>query len=409
MNRRAGWITSSRSSGWWLTAVRVVWLIAALLSVAFLAAEMQATLAVAKHLCPNASFLDCPNMQLTVQTAHALHGISMSPAQYTGYNLALLLLVSAVAYALAVVLMVRRSADRMVLVAAFACLFVNVNSFQSPGGMWTDVAPAISILSEVGVALFFFLFPSGRFVPRWAALFAAAYVACAFLPIVWLYLALYGFILLSVVAFQIYRYFRVSTPLQRQQTKLVVLGIGINASIFVATLITIAVDPDLQRQPVPFLVVQSALDLSALPILLAAGFAILRYRLWDVDVLINRSLVYGTLSASLAAVYIGSVIGLQALSQAVTGRQSDLAVAVSTLLIAALFNPLRHRIQRVIARIFYRRAYDAGRVLARFGERCRDETDLERLRGNLALVVEETMQPSGVSLWLLDPVEGSGP
>src|SRR4029077_2135195 len=106
------------------------------------------------------------------------------------------------------------------------------------------------------------------------------------------------------------------------------------------------------------------------------GIAILRYRLYDIDLLISRTLTYGSLTGLLAGLYIGQIIALQAMFRAVTGQQSGLAVAISTLVIAGLFNPLRHRVQEVIARTFYRRKYDAAQVLSQFGATCRDETDL---------------------------------
>ena len=126
----------------------------------------------------------------------------------------------------------------------------------------------------------------------------------------------------------------------------------------------------------------------------------LRSGLWDIDRIITRTLVYTVLSVTLAAIYIGSVIGLQSLFRAISGQQSNLAVAVSTLVIAALFNPLRHRIQDLIARTFSRRRYDAQQVLSAFGATCRDEIDLEKLKDDMLRVVEETMQPDHVSLWL---------
>jgi hypothetical protein len=140
------------------------------------------------------------------------------------------------------------------------------------------------------------------------------------------------------------------------------------------------------------------LALSFLPI--SFGIAILRYRLWDVDALINRTLVYGSLTISIAALYIGGVIVLQALFSAATGQSSDLAVAVVTLAVAALFNPWRHRVQRFIDRRFYRRKYDAARTLAAFSARLRDEVDMDELKSNLLAVASDTMQPSSVSLWL---------
>jgi hypothetical protein len=132
----------------------------------------------------------------------------------------------------------------------------------------------------------------------------------------------------------------------------------------------------------------------------AIGFAVLKYRLYDIDLLINRTLVYGALTATLVAVYVGSIVVLQGLLRALIGQESQLAIVASTLAVAALFNPLRHRIQAFIDRRFYRSKYDARKTLESFSSTLRDETDLEALRGNLVGVVRETMQPEHASLWL---------
>jgi hypothetical protein len=172
------------------------------------------------------------------------------------------------------------------------------------------------------------------------------------------------------------------------------------ASAAALTLIWIIVfgQSTLRGLPEAMVALSSLLVIPSIPI--ATGVAILRYRLYDIDVIINRTLVYGSLTVILVGLYFGGIVVLQRVFVLLTGERSTLAVVTSTLLIAALFNPLRRRIQGFIDRRFYRRKYDAAKTLEAFSAKLRDETDLDALSGDLVGVVRETMQPAHVSLWL---------
>ena len=181
---------------------------------------------------------------------------------------------------------------------------------------------------------------------------------------------------------------------ERQQIKWVAYGVA----LFTLAIVAVSLWPSLDGSVagnvlflVGFLAIPSAMAL-----------AILRYRLYDIDVVINRTLVYGALSVTLALLYFGSITVLQGAWIALTGQRAQLAVVASTLLIAALFNPIRRRIQAFIDRRFYRRKYDAAKTLESFSHRLREEVDLENLAGELVAVVEKTIQPAHVSLLLRD-------
>jgi hypothetical protein len=323
----------------------------------------------------------------------------------------------------------RKPDDRMGWIASITGLLTGalvtpyVNALQM-------VNPALEIpllflrsLGILGLILMYFIFPDGRFVPRWTRavffLFILLLGAALFIPAIRPPVGIASFRdsdLPNVIFFtillggsslaQIYRYRYVSTPIQRQQTKWVVLGTGLAVVVLIVGVLLPAIAfPELRQPGLPALqmrfyavTVTLFFTIPVFPVTMA--IAILRYRLWDIDLIIRRTLVYSLLTGFLALVYFSGVTLLQSIFSAVSGQQSPAALVLSTLGIAALFNPLRGRVQDFIDRRFYRQKYDAEKALAEFAAAARQETDLEHLTHQLTKTVQETVQPTETSVWV---------
>jgi hypothetical protein len=277
-----------------------------------------------------------------------------------------------------------------------------------------------TILSGIGTFVllgFLYLFPSGRFYPNWAfipfvisflvfEMYSAEFNSFITLPE---FIEQMGApVLLSLLALagglQILRYRRKSTLLERQQTKWILLGILLIILGFPIWFLAfgdfVPVTAGLQRLLVSMGGwLTNILIILALPLTMA--IAITRYRLWDIDLVIRRTLQYSLLTGLLVLVYFGSVLLLQSVVESLTGQQSLFVIVISTLVIAALFNPLRIRVQDFIDRRFYRSKYDAEKVLAQFAATGRDEVDLDQLSEHILAVVEQTISPEHVSLCLV--------
>lgn len=203
----------------------------------------------------------------------------------------------------------------------------------------------------------------------------------------------------SAVASLVAHWRRANTEV-RQQIKWVLYFFGLALAAFAAYqaygLLVLDAGNDIGL--LPYLDAANGLTMVGVPV--ALGIAVLKYRLYDIDIIIRRTLVYSAISALLAGVYFGSVVLMQRLFRALTGRQSPLAVVISTLVIAALFTPLRNRVQNFVDRRFYRQKYDAQKTLERFGKQLRDEVDRDHLQAALVDAAQRTVQPESVSLWL---------
>ena len=285
---------------------------------------------------------------------------------------------------------------------------------QTLPSSWGLFVQLVNFLGGVSFYLFFSLFPSGHFDCRWIGWLTASFVLYWIAEVFFLpstpppfLSALNGVLFLAfsiaILVVQIYRYRRLSTPIQRKQTKWVVFGSGVGLTCYIAGAFVVVLLQALHVGMLPLMLSYTVVDLCLCAVPLSIAIAILRSRLWDIDIIINRTLVYGTLSISLALVYAGLIIGLQALLGTIIKQNNDVAIVVSTLTIAALFQPFRRRIQAIIDRRFYRRKYDAQKTLAAFSASLRNEVDLATLSEHLVEVVQETMQPTTVSLWLRPP------
>ncbi len=410
-------------SGGRLLAARVLWLAFVAVTLLIFIASIPVHLADLHETCAGEA---CVAGQRAPAEVRVLEELGVSLDGYTAYVLALDLVVALGFCAVGAVIFWRRSREPGALFVSFALVIFGLtwpDTFDSAlyDPAWGGVARFLTQLGLSCLFVFFFVFPDGRFVPRWSRWVVPLVLVLPVLDLLFpesvlvdppptvnilLFLGLW-----ACCAFaQLYRYRRVSGPVGRQQTKWVVFGATASVALLVVFLLPFVFFPALGRPGAASLVsdlagltVAGSFGLLLIPVSL--GFAVLKYRLYDIDIIINRALVYGSLTVTLVVVYFGGVVGTEAAFRALTGqeRQSQLAVVVSTLAIAALFGPLRRRIQNVIDRRFYRRKYDASRILAAYGNRLREEVDLNALSDDLLRVVGETVQPAHASLWLRPP------
>jgi hypothetical protein len=415
----------TRLRGRWLLPARVGWVIVVALALGLFVASIPTYLTYLHQLCSSSRCLY--NGQLTPTDVHQLDSWGLSLDVYATIQVAIIVVEFLVFAVVGVVVFWRRSDDWLALLTSFYLVLFPLGAldsyiFQTLSQSWWLPVALVKFLGEVSAFILGYIFPSGHFVPRWTRWLVVALIPYWLVnvwlpssppwskPLVFLNVGLFLGWIGTVVVAQTYRYRSVSGPVQRQQTKWVVLGasVGFGCEVIGQVLYRAVIPLLLHDSQLAAGVVTALVALSWVFIPLSLAVAVLRYRLWDVDVLINRTLVYGGLSAILIAVYVVSILVLQSLFRALFHQTSDLAIVVSTLVIAALFQPLRTRLQTGIDRRFYRSKYDAARLLSEFGSALREEVELSQLCERLLGIVQETMEPAQVWLWLR-PREPSGP
>ncbi len=417
---------STQLSGAWLILARGVCVALLGFSLTVFIADLPGYFARLQLVCKSS---DCALWQLTPTSVLQLQQVGLTVGSYAAFSVAFSVISVFVWSLVGVFIAWRKSNDWMALLVAILLVTTGVswqglpdpNHFSTPliasSSPWFVPTLMGSFLVGFLYLLTFLLFPDGRFVPRWTrwlllvvgiAMTAGAAILFLLLaplsqwltPLIWV-----GILVADAPGLfaQLYRYRSVSTPTQRQQTKWIVLGAMVGLLVVVGAYLPILLFSSLNHPGLYYLIVKPVATLIFLFVPLCFAIAMLRYRLWDIDILINRTLVYGALTVSLTVVYVGLVIGLQALLRGIISQDSGVAIVISTLAIYFMFQSLRRRIQRIIDRRFYRSKYDAAKTVAAFSATLRQEVDLDQLREQLLAVVQETMQPAHVSLWLRPP------
>jgi hypothetical protein len=417
-------ITTTRLSGRWLILARAVWIVLVFLLLGTFIFSLPDSFVSLHQPC---SGNWCTNTgYLTVSEIHALPKYGISIDLYSWSWIIINWGTALIWFAVGGILFWRKSDDWMALLVALMLISCGVNTATAnllySSSIWRIPENGVQLIVGVTILFTLALFPNGRYVPRWTAwimLINPVYFAVYLLLLRSLRLpdwAMFNNPLNVVVWFscwiiltlaQLYRYFRVSNTLERQQTKwvafsfFIVLAVGFGGVAFTHSTL------DVQNNGLQNVLISNSSTLVSLLIPISLGLAMFRYRLWDIDVIINRTLVYGILTVLLALFYFGLIFALQFPLRGIINQNNDVAIVISTLVIAAIFQPLRRRIQRVIDRRFYRSKYDAVRTLAAFSATLRNEVDLNQLSGHLIGIVQETMQPTHVSLWLKPRVPAS--
>ena len=400
--------SSTLLSGRWLVAARIAWVVALVGMLAAFVIQIPYYLAFMSRACPD-------TCAFTREQEAALASIGVSLKTFALIALSCTTVIALISVVLALIIFRRRSNDWMALLVALFLVSYPIMNNGTTGNLPTGIPPSLWIVLQIlsfPVWIIydatFLLFPSGRFVPRWMWILFIIWAVWG--SLITLTPELFGGVLflgyplfvITTIAAQVYRYRRASTPVQRQQAKWAIVG-----------LFAVLIANQLFWLPSGFTPLGSTLYMPAsylfyqlviLALPITFFIAIQRHRLYDIDTIINRTLVYGSVTLVLAAIYVGCIVGVQTISRTFLrtpgGENHPLTIVITTLLIAALFQPLRRRIQQAVDRRFYRTKYDARKAVEAFGVTLRQEVDVTHFSEQLLMVVQRTMEPAHLSLWL---------
>jgi hypothetical protein len=406
----------ARRRSWsWQQAVQVGWVAFALLLLVIFVVTVPTIFQGARITCDRSDVGSCPIYQFTPAYVQILRQLHIPVGLAQGSLGTLCVALSVVYWLLGLLIFWRKSREPIGLIVSLALVMfgaTGVLGFNLP-----EQSPTLfQLLAEVicyglmwpVIMMLFFTFPTGRFIPRWTLAAFVPFFVVTMIGSIPATMALLPPALLILTAFfpigvQVYRYTRLSNAVEQQQTKWFVFTLTIIFVLIIIQGIFQVLSPDstvaaagYQLFNGPFWLVVWTL------VFVGVSIPVLRYRLWDIDVIINRTLVYGSVTGLLGALYVGLVLGLESLAGLFGLARSDnpVALVISTLVIAVLIRPLRNRIQSLIDSRFYRKKYDVAQTVAAFGASLGQDTDLEQIREQLLAVVNETMQPEHVWLHL---------
>lgn len=406
----------------WISLARAGWLIVAALTISLFVASIPIEFAQLQLGCPTSSCASSGG--ITPVGLTLLENLGFSPQFFAAYGIVLELVFALGFVVVAALIFWRKSSDRQALFVSLTLLLFGtatqpyaMHALVEAWPAWGPVVDGLHFLGSASFSLFLFIFPDGHFVPRWTRWVALVWIAWL-LPrywfpdwppsssdtwLAWPNLVIWLGALGSAIYGQIYRYRRVSNWVQQQQTKWVVFGIGMGLALFIIVNIvvsTILPVPTSASELMTLMVGAAIMNAALLLIPLSIGIAILRYHLFDIDILINRTLLYGTLTVSVVGIYV-LVVGYLSVLFRTAGGQSNLAISVlATGLVALLFQPLRYRLQRGINRLMYGERDDPYVVLSRLGQHLEATLAPEAVLPTIVETVKESLKLPYVAIAL---------
>jgi hypothetical protein len=402
----------------WLWLAQISWIVVVVVNLVAFVVSLQPTFELFKAPCLDMQTENCPPGQAPLADWRALQAQGLSVTAWSLLMLGVIIGISLLLFGSGFIIAWRRRHDLTGLFVSATLITFGATGMSDSLTNATGVPEFLTMLqfgtvviSYPALAAFLLTFPNGKFTPGWTAIIvplwivqfvlfnsgAPAWVLALSILVTW------G----GCAVTQIYRYLRVYTVRERQQTKWVVFGLAVGIGLNIIAALVPIIWPGVNTTGSLFQLTQIVwLALFWAPLPVGVGIALLRYRLYDIDIIIKRTVTYGLVTLTLACVYVGGVFGgqqaLLALTKANAHDTPPILIVLTTLVVAALFQPLRLWIQTGVDRAFYRRVYDARQTVERFSAALRSEVDLPALSAQLTAMVEDTMQPASVSLWLRD-------